>query len=96
MLWLIMVVLNSFRYGHANFGCGSCSYFFFNLLKSNIFFKDVHTELIQHRRSWMLKRRVVKGKLFVNSAEQRRNGSCPLMPEEVFTVRQTKLIVRGV
>ncbi|XAR51612.1 hypothetical protein NMG60_11006288 [Bertholletia excelsa] len=46
-------------------------------------FQDVHTELIQHRRSWMIKRGIVKGNLSVNSAEQRLNGSCPLMPEEV-------------
>ncbi|GAB2238134.1 hypothetical protein Droror1_Dr00016036 [Drosera rotundifolia] len=46
-------------------------------------FQDVHTELIQHKRWWMIKRGIVKGKLSVNSAEQRRNGSCPLMPEEV-------------
>lgn len=45
--------------------------------------KDVHTELIQHKRHWMIKRGIVKGKLSVNSAEQRLNGSCPLMPEEV-------------
>lgn len=51
-------------------------------LSSNTF-KDVHTELIQHRRSWMIKRGIVKGNLSVNSAEQRLNGSCPLMPEEV-------------
>ncbi|KAL6961113.1 O-fucosyltransferase 27, variant 2 [Sarracenia purpurea var. burkii] len=46
-------------------------------------FQDVHTELIQHRRSWMIKRGLIKGNLSVNSAEQRLNGSCPLMPEEV-------------
>ncbi|XP_012088106.1 O-fucosyltransferase 27 isoform X1 [Jatropha curcas] len=46
-------------------------------------FQDVHTELIQHKRAWMLKRRIIKGKLSVNSVEQRCNGSCPLMPEEV-------------
>lgn len=46
-------------------------------------FQDVHTELIQHKRHWMIKRGVVKGKLSVNSAEQRLNGSCPLMPEEL-------------
>ncbi|KAJ1435396.1 GDP-fucose protein O-fucosyltransferase [Sesbania bispinosa] len=46
-------------------------------------FQDVHTELIQHKRSWMLKRGIVKGKLSVNSAEARLNGSCPLMPEEI-------------
>ncbi|KAA8530482.1 hypothetical protein F0562_005191 [Nyssa sinensis] len=46
-------------------------------------FQDVHTELIQHRRLWMIKRGIVKGNLSVNSAEQHLNGSCPLMPEEV-------------
>uniref|UniRef100_A0A6N2LFN3 O-fucosyltransferase family protein n=1 Tax=Salix viminalis TaxID=40686 RepID=A0A6N2LFN3_SALVM len=46
-------------------------------------FQDVHNELIQHKRAWMKKRGFVKGKLSVNSAEQRLNGSCPLMPEEV-------------
>lgn len=46
-------------------------------------FQDVHTELIQHKRSWMLKRGIVKGRLSVDSAQQRLNGSCPLMPEEV-------------
>jgi len=43
----------------------------------------VHTELIQHKRAWMKKHGIVKGKLSVNSAKQRLNGSCPLMPEEV-------------
>lgn len=43
----------------------------------------MHTELIQHKRSWMIKRGIVKGKLSVKSAEARVNGSCPLMPEEV-------------
>ncbi|KAF5480120.1 hypothetical protein F2P56_000887 [Juglans regia] len=46
-------------------------------------FQDVHTELIQHKRSWMIKRGIVEGKLRVNSAKQRLSGSCPLMPEEV-------------
>ncbi|KAF7822359.1 O-fucosyltransferase 27-like [Senna tora] len=46
-------------------------------------FQDVHTELIQHKRYWMIKRGIVKGKLSVNSAEARLNGSCPLMPEEI-------------
>ncbi|GMH04386.1 hypothetical protein Nepgr_006225 [Nepenthes gracilis] len=46
-------------------------------------FQDVHTKLIQHKRSWMIKRGIVKGMLSVNSEEQRLNGSCPLMPEEV-------------
>jgi len=45
--------------------------------------KDVHTELIQHKRSWMLKRGMVRGNLSVDSYQQRLNGSCPLMPEEV-------------
>ncbi|KAK2966209.1 hypothetical protein RJ640_027874 [Escallonia rubra] len=38
-------------------------------------------ELFQ--RSWMIKRGIVKGNLTVDSTEQRRNGSCPLMPEEI-------------
>ncbi|XP_057522063.1 O-fucosyltransferase 27-like isoform X1 [Amaranthus tricolor] len=46
-------------------------------------FQDVHTELIQHKRSWMLKRGIINGRLSVDSAAQRLNGSCPLMPEEV-------------
>ncbi|KAI9074843.1 hypothetical protein K1719_043193 [Acacia pycnantha] len=46
-------------------------------------FQDVHTELIQHKRYRMIKRGIVKGKLKVNSAEARSNGSCPLMPEEI-------------
>ncbi|XP_027075004.1 O-fucosyltransferase 27 isoform X1 [Coffea arabica] len=46
-------------------------------------FQDVHTELIQHKRSWMIKRGIIKGNLSVDSAKQRRNGLCPLMPEEV-------------
>lgn len=45
--------------------------------------KDVHTELIQHKRYWMIKRKIVKGKLSVDSMELQLNGSCPLMPEEV-------------
>lgn len=46
-------------------------------------FQDVHTELIQHKRAWMLKRGIVKGSLSVDSAGKRLNGSCPLMPEEI-------------
>ncbi|KAL0546354.1 hypothetical protein IC582_016262 [Cucumis melo] len=46
-------------------------------------FQDVHNELIQHKRLWMRRRGIVKGKLSVNSEDQRLNGSCPLMPEEV-------------
>jgi len=53
----------------------------FKILKPVL--KDVHTELIQHKRSWMLKRGMVRGNLSVDSAQQRLNGSCPLMPEEV-------------
>ncbi|KAL3624100.1 O-fucosyltransferase 27 [Castilleja foliolosa] len=46
-------------------------------------FQDVHTELIQHKRAWMIKRGIVKGNLTVDSAERRLNGLCPLMPEEI-------------
>ncbi|XP_022728321.1 uncharacterized protein LOC111283910 isoform X3 [Durio zibethinus] len=46
-------------------------------------FQDVHSELIQHRRTWMRKRGIIKGQLSVNSAKQRLKGSCPLTPEEV-------------
>ncbi|KAL7141163.1 hypothetical protein ABFS83_08G035600 [Erythranthe nasuta] len=46
-------------------------------------FQDVHTELIQHKRAWMIKRGMVKGNLSVDSAQQRLNGLCPLMPEEI-------------
>lgn len=53
------------------------------LLLCGALLKDVHTELIQHKRSWMIKRKIVKDKLSVNSMELRLNGSCPLMPEEV-------------
>ncbi|KAK6129107.1 hypothetical protein DH2020_037143 [Rehmannia glutinosa] len=35
--------------------------------------QDVHTELIQHKRAWMIKRGIVKGNLTVDSAEQRLN-----------------------
>lgn len=51
--------------------------------------QDVHSELIQHRRAWMIKRGIVKGKLSVDSAERRRNGTCPLSPEEVERERET-------
>ncbi|KAL5723337.1 O-fucosyltransferase 27 [Ranunculus cassubicifolius] len=46
-------------------------------------FQDVHSELIQVRRAWMIKRHIVKEKLLVNSVEKHLNGSCPLMPEEI-------------
>ncbi|XP_010528435.1 PREDICTED: uncharacterized protein LOC104805530 isoform X2 [Tarenaya hassleriana] len=46
-------------------------------------FQDVHSELIQHKRAWMIKRGIVKGKLIVDSVQKRMKGICPLMPEEV-------------
>ncbi|KAL1290688.1 hypothetical protein HN51_059140 [Arachis hypogaea] len=46
-------------------------------------FQDVHTELIQHRRAQMIKDKILKGELNVNSHLQRDKGLCPLMPEEV-------------
>lgn len=46
-------------------------------------FQDVHTELIQYLRSQMIKRGIIKEELNVDSMLRRRNGSCPLMPEEV-------------
>ncbi|XP_052195735.1 O-fucosyltransferase 27 isoform X2 [Diospyros lotus] len=66
----------------AYYGCAELFQHLLCILSSNSS-KDVHTELIQHRRSWMIKRGIVKGNLSVNSAEQRLNGLCPLMPEEV-------------
>ena len=55
--------------------------------------KDVHTELIQHKRSWMRKRGIVKGNLSVDSAKQRLKGSCPLMPEEVHNCVLVSLLI---
>lgn len=46
-------------------------------------FQDVHTELIQFKRSWMIKHGIVQGEINIESEVQRRNGLCPLMPEEV-------------
>lgn len=46
-------------------------------------YQDVHTELIRSRRALMIKKRIVKGELNADSELKRRNGSCPLMPEEV-------------
>ncbi|MQL93552.1 hypothetical protein Taro_026201 [Colocasia esculenta] len=46
-------------------------------------FQDVHTELIQYRRKQMIKRGLLHEELIIDSSAQRRNGSCPLMPEEV-------------
>lgn len=54
--------------------------------------QDVHNELIQHKRLWMRRRGIVKGKLSVNSEEQRLNGSCPLMPEEVSNQGQVDIV----
>ncbi|CAN4099652.1 unnamed protein product [Withania somnifera] len=44
---------------------------------------DVHTELIQYRRAEMIKRGIISEELNVDSHVRKRNGSCPLMPEEV-------------
>ncbi|XP_057550253.1 protein EMBRYO SAC DEVELOPMENT ARREST 30-like isoform X2 [Amaranthus tricolor] len=46
-------------------------------------FQDVHTELIQYRREQMIKQRIVREELAVDSHARKLNGSCPLMPEEV-------------
>lgn len=46
-------------------------------------FQDVHTELIQYRRGQMIKQRIVKEELSVDSHARKMNGSCPFMPEEV-------------
>ncbi|KAM3308756.1 protein EMBRYO SAC DEVELOPMENT ARREST 30 [Capsicum chacoense] len=46
-------------------------------------FQDVHTELIQYRRAQMIKQGIVNEELNVDSHAQKRNGSCPLRPEEV-------------
>lgn len=46
-------------------------------------FQDVHTELIQYRRGQMIKRGILHESLSVDSVARKRNGSCPLMPEEV-------------
>lgn len=49
-------------------------------------FQDVHTELIQHRRAQMIKQRIINEELSIDSHVRKRNGSCPLMPEEVGLV----------
>ncbi|XP_054777733.1 protein EMBRYO SAC DEVELOPMENT ARREST 30 [Prosopis cineraria] len=46
-------------------------------------FQDVHTELIQHRRAQMIKERIIKEELNIDSRLQRDKGLCPLSPEEV-------------
>ncbi|XP_068669164.1 LOW QUALITY PROTEIN: protein EMBRYO SAC DEVELOPMENT ARREST 30-like [Aristolochia californica] len=46
-------------------------------------FQDIHTELIQYRRAQMIKQGIVHEELSVESHFQRKNGSCPLLPEEV-------------
>ncbi|TVU18410.1 hypothetical protein EJB05_34506 [Eragrostis curvula] len=51
-------------------------------------FQDIHTELIQYRRSQMIKRGTVKEQLTVDSISRKMDGSCPLMPEEVGLLLQ--------
>lgn len=46
-------------------------------------FQDVHTELIQHQRSKMIKEGILKDELNVDSRLRRDEGLCPIMPEEV-------------
>ncbi|KAL9235196.1 hypothetical protein vseg_009981 [Gypsophila vaccaria] len=46
-------------------------------------FQDVHTELIQYKRAQMIKQRIIKEELSVDSHLRNLNGSCPLMPEQV-------------
>ncbi|KAF5204355.1 O-fucosyltransferase family protein [Thalictrum thalictroides] len=46
-------------------------------------YQDVHTELIQYRRAQLIKHRIVKEKLSIDSFARRGSGSCPIMPEEV-------------
>ncbi|XP_021745246.1 uncharacterized protein At1g04910-like [Chenopodium quinoa] len=46
-------------------------------------FQDIHTELIQYRRGQMIKQRIIREELSVDSHARKINGSCPLMPEEV-------------
>ncbi|KAL2467776.1 O-fucosyltransferase family protein [Forsythia ovata] len=46
-------------------------------------FQDVHAQLIQYRRTQMIKQGIINEKLHVDSHARRGNGSCPLMPEEV-------------
>nr|XP_043638967.1 protein EMBRYO SAC DEVELOPMENT ARREST 30 isoform X2 [Erigeron canadensis] len=46
-------------------------------------FQDIHTELIQYRRSQMIKQKIIHDELAVDSFMRKGNGSCPLMPEEV-------------
>ncbi|KAG6528608.1 protein EMBRYO SAC DEVELOPMENT ARREST 30-like [Zingiber officinale] len=46
-------------------------------------FQDVHTELIQYTRKQLINQEVIADDLVVDSFSRKRNGSCPLMPEEV-------------
>ncbi|KAJ0667036.1 putative GDP-fucose protein O-fucosyltransferase [Helianthus annuus] len=46
-------------------------------------FQDVHTELIQYRRAQLIKQKIIRDELSVDSHVRKFNGSCPLMPEEV-------------
>ncbi|KAK1310207.1 Uncharacterized protein QJS10_CPA08g01810 [Acorus calamus] len=52
-------------------------------------FQDVHTELIQQRRSWMIDHKLIKREHSIDSTKHRVNGSCPLMPEEVGILLRT-------
>ncbi|XP_074310703.1 protein EMBRYO SAC DEVELOPMENT ARREST 30 [Silene latifolia] len=46
-------------------------------------FQDVHSELIQYKRAQIIKQRIIREELNVDSHLRKINGSCPLMPEEV-------------
>ncbi|KAL7609158.1 hypothetical protein Lser_V15G11344 [Lactuca serriola] len=46
-------------------------------------FQDIHTELIQYRRAQMIKQKIIRDDVSVDSFIRKVNGSCPLMPEEV-------------
>ncbi|KAH7426267.1 hypothetical protein KP509_11G093000 [Ceratopteris richardii] len=46
-------------------------------------FQDLHTELINYARARMIREGHIKGNLSIDSELQWKNGSCPLMPEEV-------------
>ncbi|KAH9607400.1 hypothetical protein KSS87_004253 [Heliosperma pusillum] len=45
-------------------------------------FQDVHSELIQYKREQLIKQRIIREELSVDSHLRKINGSCPLMPEE--------------
>ncbi|KAJ7521124.1 hypothetical protein O6H91_19G039000 [Diphasiastrum complanatum] len=65
-------------------------------------FQDVHTELIQNKRSLMRKGGVLTGQVNVDSEQQWLNGLCPLMPEDVGVLlralgykRSTRIFISG-